>query len=289
MKRLAVSVMTGVPNGYKDGIQQLIGSGGFMQIDIASFGRAALFLGVPFVLLVFWAQWHWAKVCEKNIQLLIALRGGGGNYKLASKAGGVVTIENPETKEVRSWPINELSTIDVTYPGLGFLPKWMQKTIRLAILNEGDMEPLLNRSPHRKKVASPDVIAILKELNEKLPEGDASKTKLVELLSGVSSGPTREIVGDPLTLGTLRKNAVLQALATVSNDLVEALKDINKRLANFVTINPTVIYIGIGLVIILGAFTIFKVVQMDPSNDIDSIKQALGITTTTIPPVTPAQ
>ncbi len=111
-----------------------------MEIDIASFGRAALFLGIPFVLLVFFMQWRWAQDCDRNIRVLVAQKGGGGSWELAPKEGGQISIRNPVTNEVRTWPVNELATIDVLYPGVGFVPSWMQKTIRMAIVNEGDWD-----------------------------------------------------------------------------------------------------------------------------------------------------
>ena len=108
-----------------------------------------VYLGVLVIGMVVYYQWKWSKVCKENIQLLVARTGGGGDFMLAKKDGGQVTLENKESGVTRTWMINELATIDVLYPGVGFIPAFLQKTIRMAILNEGDWEPMLNRSPHR--------------------------------------------------------------------------------------------------------------------------------------------
>lgn len=245
-----------------------------------SLGRAAIFLGIPFVILVFVAQWHWAKTCDHNIQVLIAQRGGGGAYRLAPKEGGVVSIENPETKEIRTWPINELATIDVPYPGLGFLPRWMQKSIRLAIVNEGDWEPMLNRSPHRKKIASPDVVVFLRELAEDNP----NLAELInEFLDGISTGPTREMVADPSTFGSLMRSTVMRALATIGDDVMEMMKGLRAQLARAAGLNPTWVYLLLGLNIVLIAFVIYQLMQMGSTDvgtlieKVDAIQKALGV------------
>lgn len=245
-----------------------------MEIELVSLGRAALFLGVPFVLLVFFFQWRWARVCDRNIQVLVAQQGGGGKYELAPKEGGQVTIYNPFTNETRTWPVNELATIEITYPGVGFVPKFLQKSIRLAIVNEGDWEPMLNRSPHRKKIASPDVVEFIKAIAQKI-SNPKLKTDIEEFLDGVSTGSTREMVADPAMLGNLMRSGVLKALATVSNDLMDILKGINSKLARFAGLNGAVIYIGLGLIVILLSFTIYQIMQVAP--DVEAIHKALGI------------
>ncbi len=255
-----------------------------MSIEIASLGRALLFLGIPFVLMVFYLQWKWARTCSRNIRVLVAEKSGGGAWELAPKDGGHVSIRNPQTNEVRTWPVNELATIDVLYPGVGFVPAWMQKTIRMAIVNEGDWEPLLNRSPHRERIASPDVVEFLRGIAEKNPKtADAINTFLGEL----STGPTREMVADPAALGNLMRSGVLKALATVSDDLLDTLKHIQVQLARFAGLNGMIIYIGLGLNLVLTAFLLYQVMQgglgAGMVEKVDAIYKALGIT----PGVTP--
>ncbi len=230
-----------------------------MEIEIASVGRAFLYLGIPFVLMIFYFQWQWARTCNRNIQVLVAQKGGGGAYKLAPKNGGRVEITQGDGT-TRVWPINELATIDILYPGVGWVPAFLQKSIRLAIVNEGDMEPMLNRSPHRVKVASPDVVAFLLEI-----AGDDSSTELAKrvstFLEGVSTGPTREMVADPSTLGSLMRSMVMNALATVTDDLMEALRGVRAQLARVAGINSLYVYGGLGLIIVLVGFVIYQQMQ----------------------------
>jgi hypothetical protein len=247
-------------------------------VDIAaSLGRAVLFLGIPFLLAIFYLQWRWANTCEKNVQVLVAQQGGGGSYQLAPKEGGEVTIYNPHTGENRTWPINELATIDITYPGVGFVPKFMQKTIRLAIVNEGDWEPMLNRSPHRTKIASPDVLDFLQDLADKAEDADDKDTysSIMEFIKGVATGPTREMIADPAILGNLMRSNVMKALAQASTEIVDALKAATAQLSRLKGLNPTIIYIGLGLNIVLVAFMIYKILPLSIS--IEAIINSLGI------------
>ena len=228
-----------------------------MEIDIASLGRAFLYLGIGFVLMVFYFQWQWARTCDKNIQVLEAQKGGGGAYKLAPKDGGYVEIAQ-EDGTVRIWPINELATIDILYPGVGWVPAFLQKSIRLAIVNEGDLEPLLNRSPHRTKVASPDVVAFIEGIAKDNPD---LATLVAEFLAGISTGPTREMVADPAILGSLMRSNVMNALATVSDDLMEALKGVRTQLTRVAGINSVYVYGGLGVCIVLSGFIIYQMMQ----------------------------
>ena len=252
-----------------------------MTVDLLpSLGRAALYLGVPFVLLIFYLQWKWARTCDRNIRVLVAQKGGGGAWCLAPKTGGEITIKNPQGGADRTWPINELATIDVPYPGVGFIPEFMQKSIRLAIVNEGDWEPMLNRSPHRERIASPDVVKYLTNLAEKL-EGK-EKEAVLEFVGKLATGPTREMIADPAVLGSLMASGVLKALATVSNDFIDILKSVNAKLGRVVGPSPIVVYIGLGMITILVAFLTYKLIPVisgleQLSTDVELIKQALGV------------
>ena len=253
-----------------------------IAIDPSSFGRAGLFLGVPFVLLIFYFQWHWAKTCNEFIRVLVVQQAGGGKFELAPKAGGQVTIKNPHSNTTRTWPINELSTVDVLYPGVGFVPAWMQKTIRMAIVHEGDWEPLLNRSPHLTKVASPDMVMALEAIAN---EDSSSGERIKALLVGVCTAPTREMIGSPAVLGNLMQERISEIVATVSKDVFEPLKEILQKMAK--PVNPTIVYILLGLTAILAVYLVFQINAMKEmgtipdlakmTQDISLIKQSLGV------------
>ena len=236
-----------------------------------------VYLGVILVAMVVYYQWKWARICKDNVQILVAQQGGGGSFQLAPKTGGIVTLKQGDI--ARTWLINELATIDVLYPGVGFIPSFLQKTIRMAIVNEGDWEPMLNRSPHRENIASPDVVTFLTELGN----GNPVLKKRIEVFTGkLATGPTRELIADPSMLEALRSSTIMQALATVSNDLMDTLKSINTRLGKAVGLNPTIVYLGLGLAIALSIFAVYQVFSL--SNNIKDIMQALGIqSTATIP------
>ena len=253
-----------------------------MEFDWSSLGRAALFMGGGFVLMVTYFQWNWARTCKKFIRVLVAQKGGGGAFQLAKKDGGEITIENKETETSRTWPVNELATIDVLYPGVGFVPEFLQKTIRMAIVNEGDWEPMLNRSPHKERIASPDVVAFLMELatEDRHKLGVETKKYIKKMAESLCTGPTREMIADPATLGALRKSSVLKALATVSNDLMEEIKALKIKLARVTGANPIVVYIGLGLAVTLSAVNIYMTMQGGDALLLERmgvIERALGI------------
>jgi hypothetical protein len=236
--------------------------------------------------MVVYYQWKWAKICKNNIQILVAQQGGGGSFELAPKEGGSVSLKQGET--TRTWMMNELATIDVLYPGIGFIPSFMQKTIRMAIVNEGDWEPMLNRSPHRENIASPDVVAFLEQL-AKQAEGSGNSPLAVTIrdkASRMATGPTRELIADPASLGSLMSSTVMKALATVSSDLMDTLKSVNDKLSKKVNLSPTIVYAGLGLIIILLAVVAYMNFNSaaELTDGINAIKQSLGIPLETVVP-----
>ena len=230
-----------------------------------------VYLDVVFVAMVVYYQWKWAKICKSSIQLLKAERGGGGSFELVPKTGdGSISLTQGDI--THTWMINELATIDVLYPGVGFVPAFLQKTIRMAIVNEGDWEPMLNRSPHRENIASPDVVEFLVQLAEENPQ---LAGRIQSVASKLSTGPTRELIADPASLGSLMSSTVMKALATVSNDLMDVLKSVNERLGKKVGLNPTFVYIGLGLAIVLAGVAAFMAYSQGAN--IQAIMDALGI------------
>ena len=262
-----------------------------MEIQISSFVWALIYLGGGFMIMIFVLQYKWAKTCNRKVRTLTALKSGGGKWGYADKEGGSITLYNKELDETKVWAVNELATIEIEYPGVGFIPSWMQKSIRLVLLNEDDTEPILNRAPHRNMVASPDVIQFLKALSLK----DKDKKMIDEFVSELKTYPTKPIVGDPATLGALMRQQAMRALAQVSNELMDTLKTINTKLARIGNFNATYIYILIGFNIILSAVAIYFAMQagqVDPDlldklagldvnnilDKLDLIHKALGIT-----------
>ena len=61
-----------------------------------------LYLFAVFVVMVVYYQWRWSKICKGNVQILVVQQGGGGEYQLAPRVGGEVSIENPHTGTVRT-------------------------------------------------------------------------------------------------------------------------------------------------------------------------------------------
>jgi hypothetical protein len=199
--------------------------------------------------MIVYYQWKWTNDLKKNIRLLIVRAGGGGSFDLAPIDGGSVTVTNPDTGLSRTWPVNELATIDVPYPGDAFIPMIFQKRIRMAIVSEEDWEPLLNRSPHHTRVASPDVIQSLEEIAQNVLQIFADKPEVAQamadeirgLVDDTYTGPTREMIASPAVLGNLKKESVTAALATINKEVFDKLDGLFKRLNTM--INPTIVYV----------------------------------------------
>lgn len=246
--------------------------------------QAALFMGVPAIIIAIYAQYSWWKTCTTKIKVLEVKNAGGSKVSYVAREGSDVTIENKDMGITKTWPINQLATIPMPYPELGILPRWLQREIQTVILHEGDIEPLLNRSPHREKIMSPDMVKVLLSIADKCDED--VRSELTKLVSNVSTGPTRELIANPAIMGDLKASGVMKALATVSNDLLEALKNINKRLSMFVSLNPTYVYIGLALAVILSGVSIYFSQQAsvgasanltDMANKVNAIYNSLGI------------
>ena len=109
-----------------------------------------------YIILVFVWQWQWSKTCANNVMVMVQRADGHGDTELAPLESGSITLNDPKTGTGCTWPINELSTLTVPYPGRGGLvPRFLQKSIRLVLVSEDDWEPITNRSVGRKQVGSP--------------------------------------------------------------------------------------------------------------------------------------
>ena len=144
-----------------------------------------LYLFAVFVIMVVAYQWKWTQTSKKNVLVLVVHSDGSSHYELAKKKGASVELKDIEKKTTKLWPINKLSTIDVLYPGVGFVPAFLQKQIRMTIVDEDDWEPLVNRDPDRKMIASPAVLGNL--MNEKITEAVITVPSPVDI-TGVPVG-----------------------------------------------------------------------------------------------------
>jgi len=246
-----------------------------------------LYLFFIFVVMVVYYQWRWAKTCKENIQVLVAQTGGGGDFRLAPKtSAGEISLKNPNSDSVRTWALNELATIEVPYPGVGFVPTFLQKTIRLAIVNEGDWEPMLNRSPHMEKVASPDVVDFLIDLSHQI-EDDPTRKRIEKLVSGISTGSTREMIASPAVLGNLIHEKITESVMTVNKEVMDRVEGLMRRLNKLPS--STIVYVGLGLALVGIIVIIAQLNNLQGSQEVldklDTIQKALGITPSIPPPV----
>jgi len=127
-----------------------------------------MYLTLILVILVAYYQWRWWKDCKDNVMLMVVHADGSTRQELVPKDGSSVTLQNPKTGTTKMWPINKLAGVEMDYPSTGFVPKILQKKIKLVIVDEEDWEPLINRDPNQEMVASPAMLGNL--MNEKITE-----------------------------------------------------------------------------------------------------------------------
>lgn len=238
-----------------------------MTIDVGSgLLNALLYMGPMAVIGGLVAMYFWERTCRLKLKVIQVKTAGGTDVHYADKEGNSVSLSNPKTGWAGTWPISDLATIPLPYPDLaGLLPRFLQREIQTAIFVEGDLEPLLNRSAHRENVASPNVVNMLKDALQVLPdtaEGGKVAAQVQYILDHTATSPTRELVASPDWVGSLIKSTALKALASVSDDLMEALKQIRNQLARFSGLNSTYVYIGLALIIILSGVNLYYTIQM---------------------------
>ena len=149
---------------------------------------------------------------------------------------------------------------------------FLQRKIRTLIVDANDWEPLLNRGAYSEGVASPDVKERLRDIVASLPNG-RERTLLLTLTDTLKTAPTREMVASPAVLGNIAKEKVSELAVTVAKDIMNPLQEAIKKLGR--QINPTILYIGLGLLLILCAYLAFQVGNL--AGAIDAIKQSLGV------------
>lgn len=249
--------------------------------------RALAYLGGMGVIAILAEMYFAERKAKKYTKVLQVHTDGSNDTTYIPKQGGKVEITVKVNNEeiTRTWPINELATIDQQYPDFGLLPAFLTRTIKTVILQDGDWEPMLNRSPHRTMVASPDVLNQLIAIGkiEGLPKD--VKSIIDELTDNVSTGPSRELIGTPDWIGSLRKSTILKALAQVSDDLLVKLEVIGRQLSRISNFNPTIVYIGLALSIILNCVVVYLLYNLSQTGGADAatiqalnrIQDALGI------------
>ena len=238
-----------------------------MTIDVGGgLLNAFLYMGPMAVIAGLLAMYFWERTCRLKIKVILVKTAGGTDVHYADKEGDSVTLSNPKTGWSGTWPINSLATIPLPYPDLaGLLPRFLQREIQTVLFVEGDLEPLLNRSAHRENVASPNVVNTLQDVLGLLPntaEGGKLSAHIQDVLDHTATSPTRELVASPDWVASLRKSTALKALASVSDDLMEALKQIRNQLARFSGLNSTYVYIGLVLILILLGVNLYYTIQM---------------------------
>ena len=144
-----------------------------------------------------WLQWKWTNVCKNNILVLIQRIKGNGDWMLSPISGNTIQLpKNPSNPDATGiWPIKDINTIDVPYPGVGFIPKFLQKQIRMVVISEADCEPITNRSDNEVAL-SPYFIGNL--VNEKITEAMLMVNKdLVDAIKNISKmlNPTHFYIG----------------------------------------------------------------------------------------------
>lgn len=243
-----------------------------MTIDVGqSLLRVLIFLVPIAVIGLGVCMFFWERTCSTKIKVDQIKSAGGMVTHYVPKEGNEIKLSNPKTGWSGSWAISDLATIPMPYPDLaGFLPRFLQREIQTAIIVEGDIEPLLNRSVHRENVASPNVVKAL-ESAIKILEGhkDIEGYKETEdvikqinyIITHTATSPTRELIASPDWLASIEKSTALKALASLSDDLLESLKQIRNQLARFAGLNSTYVYIGLLLIIVLLGFNLYYTIQ----------------------------
>lgn len=221
-------------------------------------------------------MWKWSKTCRTKVRVLVVKGDGHGSYEFAPQEGGSVSLKNPSSGSIRVWPINELCAIDVPYPGDGLVPGFLQKTIRMVVVDEKDWEPLINRGPYKEWVASPDVIQALKVLAATYVDLEPDIMSIVDKLSPAS---TREMIASPAVLGNIVHEKVTETVLTVTERMTNQVESLMRRLGSM--LNPTVVYIGLGVLAVMLVYVLVQVIPLagkikEMAAAVEAIKTGIG-------------
>ena len=192
-----------------------------------------MYLGAILVVLITYYQWRWWKDCKDNVMLMIVHADGSTDQELVPKDGSSVTLQNPKTGTTKMWPINKLAGVEMNYPSTGFVPKILQKKIKLVIVDEEDWEPLINRDPNQEMVASPAMLGNL--MNEKITEAVIRVNKeMMDSLSQLTKKLNRMVTPAQffIGIGLIAIGVVALIFLVVPNigDLAEGIEQIKTAL-----------------------------------------------------------
>lgn len=170
-----------------------------------------VYLGIIFVIMICWLQMRWDKESRTNILVLLQKAKGDGDYYLVPIDDNKVNLVNKNTGESKLWGINELSTITVPYPAIGFLPRFLLKQIKLVVLSDETWEPITNRSREGKTlVMTPKFIGNL--VNEQITKALAMvNQEMLDFIKGIGKilNPTHFYVYAGISIGLLVWNLML--------------------------------------------------------------------------------
>ena len=236
-----------------------------------------LYLALILVGMIVYYQWQWTKKCANNVKVLVSMPDGSTQTAYAPKSGNYVALPVPESNTVRLWPINKLSSVEVEYPGDGFIPRFLQKKIKMVIVDSEDWEPMLNRGSYSHGVASPDVRDRIRDLAEDYPD---AKADLNALADGLSTAPTRDMVASPAVLGNIMKEKVSELAVTISRETFDKMEGFTRKLDRLP--NPLIIYVGLGAILIILAILLINAMPTlsglaELESSIAAIKSALGV------------
>jgi len=236
-----------------------------------------LYLVIILGIMIVYYQYVWSKRCSTSVKVLVVQPDGSTETAYAPRQGNYVALPVPESDTVRLWPINKLSSVEVLYPGDGFIPRALQKKIKMVVVDAEDWEPLLNRGSYSRRVASPDVVQEIRDLADDYPD---AKEVLNGLADSLSTAPTRDMVASPAVLGNIMKEKVSELAVTISRETFDKLEGVTRRLDKMA--NPLVLYLGLGAIVVIVVIALINVMSTTSSissmvADLAAIKQVLGI------------
>lgn len=240
-----------------------------------------LYLLIIVGIMAVYYQYVWSKRCSTSVKVLVVMPDGSTDTAYAPKQGNYVALPVPESNMVRMWPINKLSAVEVPYPGDGFIPKILQKKIKMVVVDAEDWEPMLNRGSYSHNVASPDVRNAIRDLADDYRRDHAEVAgELDALASGLSTAPTRDMVASPAVLGNIMKEKVSELAVTISRETFDRLEGVTRKLDKMA--NPLVLYLGLGAIAVVMVIFLVNVQSAlsavsSMQADLDAIKQVLGV------------